>query len=137
MDTPFNRQVGLMAQAAAADLNIRLTVSYSDGTQDSLMALGREALNLGTDGLIFVPIADFGRELILESLKHHTAVVTLRSELDMLSPTTLAELPNLIASVNLNDHKSGQLLMHNLLAINRLNHDQPAVLLIAGPQGNS
>lgn len=137
MDTPLNRQIGLMAQAAAADLNIRLTVTYSDGTQDSLMALGREALNLGTDGLIFVPIADFGRELILESLKHHTAVVTLRSELDMLSPTTLAELPNLIASVNLNDHKSGQLLMHNLLAINRLNHDQPAVLLIAGPQGDA
>lgn len=135
VDTPFNRQIGARAQAAAVDLNIQLQVLYADGTHDGLMTLGREVMNQGIDGLIFSPVDDFGEALIREAQKLKIPVVTLRAKLDMLSSAALAELPNFIANVNINDQKSGQLLMHYLLSVDQLNRDVPAVLLIAGPQG--
>jgi len=135
VDTPFNRQIGSRAQAAAVDLNIQLQVLYADGTHDGLMTLGREVINQGIDGLILAPDNDFGEALIREAQKVDIPVVTLRPELDMLSSAALAKLPNFIANANINDHKSGQLLMHYLLSVDPLNRNVPAVLLIAGPQG--
>lgn len=134
-DTIFNRHIAALAQAAAADFNVLLNVVYGDNTVSGLMALGREAIAQGVDGLILNPISGLGEALIIEAQKEHIPVVTLRAGGGSFSTAELAKLPNFIANVSFSDKKSGQLLMQSLLSANEVKHD--SVLLIAGPKGEA
>ncbi|MGL4613204.1 MAG: ATP-binding protein, partial [Shewanella sp.] len=136
-DTLLNRQIAALSQLAAEDFMVQLNVVYGDKTTQSLMALGREAIEQGVDGLIFDPIVGFGEALIAEAQQHHIPVVTLRAGSERLSSAEAAKLPNFIANVSRNDKKSGQLLMHSLSILDNSAQEWSSVMLIAGPQGDA
>ncbi|MGL4713023.1 MAG: substrate-binding domain-containing protein, partial [Shewanella sp.] len=136
VESAFQTNMATVAQLAAADLSIQLTIVYSDGTLATLMRLGQEAISQRVDGLIFTPVSEIGEALITQAQQHHIPVVTIRSGGSRPSPAKLAQLTNYIANVTMDDEKSGQLLMQSLVATQANEVASPSVLLIAGPQGH-
>lgn len=64
-DRPFWNQVAKFAKIAAMDLNIQLDIVYGDGTPETLLALGHEAIDNAVAGIIFVPILGMGQDLLV------------------------------------------------------------------------
>ncbi|QYJ80506.1 transporter substrate-binding domain-containing protein [Shewanella acanthi] len=134
-DRPYWRQVEKFASSAAEDLNIQLEVVYGDDTPETLMALGRKAIQSGVSGLIFVPIQGMGDELLTEANQQQIPVVTINSNFKLASLFLRQQNPNWIGRVAVNDDALGQQLLDNMLEgeslVKRLN-----LLLLVGTKDN-
>ncbi|MCH1930839.1 transporter substrate-binding domain-containing protein [Shewanella sp. A25] len=134
-DRPYWRQVEKFASIAAEDLNIQLEVVYGDDTPETLMALGRKAIQSEVSGLIFVPIQGMGDELLTEANQHHIPIVTINSNFKLASLFLRKQNPNWIGRVAVNDDALGQQLLDNMLEgesiVKRLN-----LLLLVGSKDN-
>ncbi|ASK70685.1 PAS domain S-box protein [Shewanella bicestrii] len=134
-DRPFWHQIAKFARIAAMDLNIQLDVAYGDGTPDTLLKLGREAIANDVSGIIFVPVAGKGQALLAEANKQHIPVVTINSEFSQSSLSLRTQNANWIGRVAMNNNNLGQNLLEKMFeqesAAERMN-----VLLLAGNKDN-
>ncbi|MFV0595355.1 response regulator [Shewanella sp.] len=130
-DRPFWHQIAKFAKIAALDLNIQLDVVYGDGTPETLLKLGHDAIDNDVSGIIFVPVAGMGQELLIEANQQHIPVVTIHSEFKQSSLSLRTQNPNWIGRVALNNSNLGQSLLEKVFehksATERMN-----VLLLAG-----
>ncbi|MEJ6520853.1 transporter substrate-binding domain-containing protein [Shewanella bicestrii] len=134
-DRPFWHQIAKFAKIAAMDLNIQLDVVYGDGTPETLLKLGHEAIDNKVSGIVFVPVSGMGQELLAEANQQHIPVVTINSEFSQSSLSLRTQNPNWIGRVAMNNNNLGQNLLEKMFehesAVERMN-----VLLLAGNKDN-
>lgn len=135
-DRPFWNQMAKFANVAAMDLNIQLKVVYGDGTPETLLTLGHQAIEQDVSGIIFVPVQGIGEELLLEANKKNIPVVTISSEFKQTSLSLRTQNPNWIGRVAMNNNNLGQNLLEKMFEKNNP-AKQMNLLLVAGDKDNS
>lgn len=128
---PFWNQIAKFAQIAATDLNIQLEVVYGDGTPETLIALGHEALKKDISGIILAPPVGRGEALLAEANQKNIPVVTINSSFKQASLSLRTQNPNWIGRVAVSNDNLGQALLEKMLEAENT-AKQMDILLIAG-----
>ncbi|MFB2682309.1 response regulator [Shewanella mangrovisoli] len=134
-DRPFWNQVAKFAKIAAMDLNIQLDIVYGDGTPETLLTLGHEAIDNAVAGIIFVPILGMGQDLLVEAKRNNIPVVTINSEFAQSSLALRTQNPNWVGKVTMNSSNLGQNLLEKMFE-EEASSEQMNLLLLAGSKDN-
>ncbi|WP_354622946.1 transporter substrate-binding domain-containing protein [Psychromonas sp. MME2] len=125
------QQVAKFSNIAAEDLNIELNIVYGDGTVNTLLDLGKQAIKEQVQGLIFVPILGQGDELLDAANQHDIPVITLQSDFRQSSTLLRGLFSNWIGRVHGDDFVTGRKIIQQLLPPSNIEDDE-TLLIIAG-----
>lgn len=135
-DTPFWHQVAKFSQSAADDLNIKLEISYGDGTLPTFLALGHKAIKQQVDGLVIAPPFGLGEQLVQDANQFAIPVVNIKSQFIQSSLALRASFPNWIGSVSVNNELLAQMLLEQMLDKKTLASKAHHILVVGGYEGD-